>query len=651
MSEIVFIDGQQLDPTSFGEFDSDSGIWKPIDVSGLTFGNNGFYLEFKDSSALGDDTSGNSNDFTVNNLTSNDQMPDTCTNNFPTFQTEQKLLTPSDQQFSEGNTKLVNSTTSRNPATQPTFIRYHPFSGSLYAEFLCVTRGSGPGEQTNTQLEIPTTDVSANTPKLRWVSETGVSTGQGTIESSASGNDFETTVATSSDLLYGAGDIVAVSVDFSNDQTKFFKNGTLVHTYSYGATLGMVTKISVKVAKGGGTWVCNYGQDSSFAGNKTRQSNADADGIGNFYYSEGSNHNAICSKNGPKFMNVTIDKPSDDFNTLLYTGTGSNITLSGLDFQADWVWAKRRDSTAGHKTADVVRGFGASGKVLSQESTSAEGTQDLVESFTSDGYVVGTDSSDFNTSGGTYVTWNWLAANGTSSNSDGAITSTVSANTTAGFSAVGYTGTGNSNNTVGHGLTQALDLLIIKNRDRTAGWKIGSSSFSGWNYAMGFDNGAESVNTNPFNSTAPTSSVFTIANGSYADTNQSGEDFIAYCFHEVPSYSRIGNYKANGNSSTSIYINTVFKPAFMIIKRRDGTGDWMMYDNKRGPFNPNETTLKSNSTSAESTSSGFAVDFLSNGFKIRGTDSNINTNNGNYLFMAFAENPFVTSTGIPTTAR
>ena len=170
-----------------------------------------------------------------------------------------------------------------------------------------------------------------------------------------------------------------------------------------------------------------------------------------------------------------------------------------MNFQPDWVWAKRRNATAGHKTADVVRGFGASGKVLSQQSSSSEGTQDLIESFTSDGYVVGTDSSDFNTSGGTYVTWNWLAANGTSSNSDGLITSTVSANTTAGFSVVGYTGTGNSNNTVGHGLTQPLDFLIIKNRDRTAGWKIGSSQLSGWNYALGFSTGGEGVNTNPFN--------------------------------------------------------------------------------------------------------------------------------------------------------
>jgi hypothetical protein len=137
-----------------------------------------------------------------------------------------------------------------------------------------------------------------------------------------------------------------------------------------------------------------------------------------------------------------IDKSDDYFNVLLYTGTGSNLTLSGMDFQADWVWVKRRNASAGHKTADVVRGFGASGKVLSQQSTAAEGTQDLIESFTSNGYVVGTDSSDFNTSGGTYVTWNWLAGGTGVSNTNGSITSTVSANTTSGFSVVGWTGTG-----------------------------------------------------------------------------------------------------------------------------------------------------------------------------------------------------------------
>lgn len=344
-----------------------------------------------------------------------------------------------------------------------------------------------------------------------------------------------------------------------------------------------------------------------------------------------------------------IDKSDDYFNILLYTGTGSNLTLSGMDFQADWVWVKRRNATAGHKTADVVRGFGASGKVLSQQSTSSESTQDLIESFTSDGYVVGTDSSDFNTSGGTYVTWNWLAANGTSSNSDGLITSTVSANTTAGFSVVGYTGTGNSNNTVGHGLTQALDFIIIKNRDRTTGWKIGSSQFSGWNYAMGFDSGGEGVNTSPFNSTAPTSSVFTIANGSYADTNQSGEDFIAYCFHSVKGYSRFGKYIGNG-SNDGTFIYTGFKPAFVLNKALSTSGNWHIWDNKRNPFNPVDKNLRPNSTSSESTET--ALDILSNGFKIRdGASGGWNGSGTTYLYMAFAENPFVTSTGIPGLAR
>ena len=346
-----------------------------------------------------------------------------------------------------------------------------------------------------------------------------------------------------------------------------------------------------------------------------------------------------------------IDKSDDYFNTLLYTGKGSNVTLSGMDFQADWVWVKRRNAVAGHKTADVVRGFGASGKVLSQQSTSAEGTQDLIESFTGDGYVVGTDSSDFNTSGGTYVTWNWLAANGTSSNSDGAITSTVSANTTAGFSVVGYTGTGNSNNTVGHGLTQPLDLLIIKNRDRTAGWKIGCTALSGngFDYSLGFDTGGENANSNPFNNTAPTSSVFTIANGSYADTNQSGEDFIAYCFHSVKGYSKIGRYTGNG-SSDGTFVYTGFKPAFIMMKRISASGNsWRIYDTTRDTFNEMDNALFPDDSAAEGNYD--AIDFVSNGFKWRNSSAAINGSGSTYMYMAFAENPFVTSTGIPTPAR
>jgi len=649
MSEVCFIDNQALDPTSFGEFDSDSGIWIPKDVSGLTFGTNGYYLEFKDSSALGDDTSGNSNDFTVNNLTSNDQMPDTCTNNFCNFQTQQKNITPSDQQFSEGNTKLVNSTTSRNPLIDPTFRNYYPFSGSLYAEFLCVTRGSGPGEQTNTQLEIPLLNVNSDTPKLRWISETGVSTGQGAIQSASSGNDYSTTVASSSDLLYGNGDIISASVDFSNSQTKFFKNGTLVHTYSYGATLGAVVSIRIKAAKGSGTWVCNYGQDSSFAGNKTRQSNADADGIGNFYYSEGSNHNAICSKNAPKFMSITIDKPSDYFETKLYTGNGGTQNITGLDFAPDWVWLKSRSNGNYHNLSDTVRGVNK--QIYSNDNTAEASKTTVLTAFNSDGFTLGSES-DVNGSGRTFVSWNWLGGGTASSNTDGSITSTVSANTTSGFSIVKYTGTETAGATVGHGLGQTPDVIIVKNYSVTKEWNVyhaNNTSTPQNDYLILNETNSSNSNSGRWNNTAPSSSIFTLGDGS--ETNGNGNTHIAYCFAGKTGFSRFANYKANGNSSTSIYQNTTFTPAFMIIKRRDGTGDWMMYDNERGPFNPNETILKSNTADSESTSSGFAVDFLSNGFKIRGTDSNINTNNGNYIIMAFAENPFVSSTGIPATAR
>ena len=344
---------------------------------------------------------------------------------------------------------------------------------------------------------------------------------------------------------------------------------------------------------------------------------------------------------------TTIDKPDDYFNTLLYTGNGSNRNITGVGFQPDWVWIKRRNGAENHVLTDAVRG---ANKQIFTNSTGAElsGTTNLT-AFGSDGFSLGTDNGT-NGNGQTFVSWNWLGANGTSSNSNGAITSTVSANTTAGFSMVSYTGTGNSNNTVGHGLTQALDLLIIKNRARNAGWKIGSTALSGngFNYSLGFDTGGEGANSNPFNNTAPTSSVFTIANGSYADTNQSGEKFIAYCFHSVKGYSKIGRYTGNGNANGT-FVYTGFKPAFVLVKITSGTDNWILMDNKRLGYNKDNYQLIPNSNLADQTPE--RADLLSNGFKARSTNGEVNSSGSTYLYMAFAENPFVTSTAIPAPAR
>ena len=346
---------------------------------------------------------------------------------------------------------------------------------------------------------------------------------------------------------------------------------------------------------------------------------------------------------------TSIDKPSDYFETVLYTGNGGTQSITGVGFTQDFTWIKSRSTTQNHYAFDTVRG---AQKQIYPSTTSAEdtGQSNGLNAFTSDGFNLGTEVG-VNGNGATFASWNWKAGGSASSNSNGSITSSVSANTDAGFSIVSYTGTGNSNNTVGHGLTQPLDLLIVKNRDASAGWKVGSTALSGngYDYSLALQGtSAENANSSPFNNTAPTSSVFKIASFSYADTNVSGQDFVAYCFHSVKGFSKIGSYTGNG-STNGTFIYTGFKPAFVLIKKLSGSAQWQILDNKRDTYNPAITALFPDSNDPDTTS--YNTDFLSNGFKQRATTGSRNGSGATYLYMAFAENPLVTSTGIPACAR
>ena len=343
---------------------------------------------------------------------------------------------------------------------------------------------------------------------------------------------------------------------------------------------------------------------------------------------------------------TTIDKPSDYFNTKLYTGNGGTQSITGVGFQPDWSWIKRRDGSAFHVVTDSVRG---ATKQIYPNDSQAEGTRAQgLQSFDSDGYTLGNEG-DTNASSSTYVAWNWLASNTTASNSNGSITSTVSANTTAGFSIVSYTGTG-SNATVGHGLGVAPKMIICKGRSfsTSAHWltyheAMGNTSAMKLNLTS-----AKETTVYYWNNTSPTSSTFSLGAGTEA--NSSSATFIAYCFAEKKGYSKFGSYTGNGNADGT-FVYTGFKPAFVIIKYTEGTANWIMWDNKRNSFNVTNLLLKPNLSNAENTSTGNALDFTSNGFKCRGTDSGSNVSGGNYIYMAFAENPFVTSTGIPSCAR
>jgi len=351
---------------------------------------------------------------------------------------------------------------------------------------------------------------------------------------------------------------------------------------------------------------------------------------------------------------TTITDPSVYFQTALYSGNGggtNNVVNDGnSNLQPDWVWVKERSSNSSHALTNSTNG---AGYILSSNNTNDESSASAFTSFDSDGFTVGSDGKT-NESGQTYVGWQWKANGGTTaSNTDGSITSTVQANTTAGFSIVSYTGVNSSNgqtSTIGHGLNSAPELIICKRRNGTYGWSVGSTTIGNFTSSNVFElneTGAPSATYAYEWGANPTSTVFTT--GYSNRTNISGGTFIAYCFAPIQGYSKFGSYTGNGNADGP-FIYTGFKPAFFIVKRTDASGEnFVLRDNKVSPINPVNAYVVANDNRAEA--NHYAVDLLSNGFKVRTSESGHNHNGGTYIYMAWAESPFVSSEGVPTTAR
>ena len=341
---------------------------------------------------------------------------------------------------------------------------------------------------------------------------------------------------------------------------------------------------------------------------------------------------------------TTINKGSSYFNTVLYTGTGASNARTGVGFKPDLVWIKGRSGATDHGLYDAVRGVQ---KQLESNNTDTETTEATgLTAFGSDGFTVGA-LAQLNTSSATYVAWNWLGANTTVSNTSGSITSTVSANTTSGFSIVSYTGNGTGGATIGHGLGSTPKMMIVRNRTVGSNWRIYHASL-GNTQGMQFDTTAASTNIIFWNNTSPTSTLFTVGNGT--TVNSSAVTYIAYCFAEVKGFSKFGSYVGN-SSADGTFVYTGFKPAFVMVKNTNyvtGT-DWFMLDNKRNTNNVENLYLSPNLSAAEAT--GVETDFLSNGFKLRHSSTAMNNSSYTYIYMAFADSPFVSSKGIPTTAR
>jgi hypothetical protein len=332
------------------------------------------------------------------------------------------------------------------------------------------------------------------------------------------------------------------------------------------------------------------------------------------------------------------------FNAVTYTGTSGTQAVTGVGFQPDFVWIKNRTSTFSHVLQDAVRGTTA---YLQSNSTAVENTNtasNWFRSFDSNGFTVatltspgGVSTNEWNNTGYNYVSWNWKANGVGSTNTQGTITSTVSANTTAGFSIVTYTGTG-ANATVGHGLGVAPSMVIVKNRGVTDVWLVQHISLGATKYIILNRTDAEGTISTAWNDTAPTSSVFSI--GTLGDVNRSTNNYVAYCFTPIAGYSAFGSYTGNG-STDGPFVYTGFRPRWILIKvSSGGTGSWLLYDTARNTYNVSQSILYPNLSNAEATTSSANLDILSNGFKLRTSNADFNGSTFTYIYACFAENPF-----------
>jgi len=613
MAEINFVDGSQLAPTSFGE--TKAGIWIPKDYTG-SHGTTGFYLPFDDSSALGDDESANTNDWTSSGLAATDVVLDSPTNNWATMN---PLNGDGGTTWKEGALELSTANMGNNAST------FLMESGKWYWEAI----GTYPGY------------VGAVCAFDRGTYNNTISiSGSDSIGYYSTGDVYWGTGSNSTPATYGATDIIGVAVNMDDGEISFYKNNSLEITLAFSSTISrLATEGCYACYNNGSTsttkeFNVNFGQDSSFAGNKTAQGNTDDNGNGDFFYSPPSGFLCLASVSlpDPSIDPAQDEEPADYFETTLWTGNGSSQSISSLSFQPDWVWIKNRSSALHHRLFDSIRG---ANETLFSSTSDAEYTDnDQLMSFDNDGFTLGSDTG-VNKSSDSIVGWSWLAGGSASSNTDGSITSSVSANTEAGFSVLTYTGTG-STATVGHGLNSAPDFIIVKSRDNSRNWRV-YNSISGATKYLGLNKTDAQADSDAFwNDTEPTSSVFTVKTAT--TVNGSSEDYVAYCFHSVDGYSKLGTYTGNG-SSDGTFVYTGFRPAWLMIKSYDQTRNWTIFDNKRTPFNLMDGHLHANASVAEQTGED-EIDFLSNGFKFRSGDADSNYSNFNYIYLAFADQPF-----------
>ena len=655
MAEVHMLDGITKVASDFGETDEDTGQWKAIKYAG-SYGTDGFYLDFSNSAALGTDASGNGNDFTVTNLAATDQMIDTPQNstggNFCTLNPLLKWY--GSQTYSEGNLKINN--TSGYNANVSTI---GESSGKWYFEFKAGNASQSIGVIGN--KTVGWWDGSAQYPQ----DASGVFVYYGNGRVNIDGTYVNTLTAFVQD------DIIGTALNLDDSEITFYLNGVVQNsgtpialsgdiTNSSVFNFGMVTYVASVATP---AWV-NFGSDSSFAGTETAQGNTDGNANGDFYYTPPLGYLALCTNN---LADPAIALPGEHFNTVLWTGNATARSITGVGFEPDWVWIKTRQTAEYHNLFDVLRGVQE--PLFSNVSNAQTTNVNTLTSFDSDGFSIGNDDAvNENTEG--IVAWNWKAGGApTAPNTEttGVMTSgsvfqngasntsftpgstiyptKISANTTAGFSIVTYTGTG-SNATVAHGLPTAPELILAKNTYGAASWPVGATPV-GWTYWLNLNNtnAAASSPSQSWNDTAPSASVFSI--GTLDNINASTQTYVAYCFASIEGYSKIGVYEGNGDADGPV-LYTGFRPAYILLKTIDDVNSWLIMDNKQiysdyttvGNYNPVKADIKASGTGD---GNAYDTDFLSNGFKIRNAYGGQNQNAITYFFLAFAESPFKTA--------
>ena len=605
MSEVHFVDGQALAHTDFGEFNAD-GVWIPKKVSGVTYGTNGFYLDYSDPADIGADRSGNGNNFTPQGFeltdtssASYDWVADSPTNNFATLNAiYRSSYVDTNLVYSDGNLKVTS-----NPNHRGAVANFAVSSGKWYYE------------ATKTSDEMigwfPAGRSLTNYP--------GSSAGGVSLHGSGQAYGDGTALNNYSTPNDGSH-VIGCAVDFDNEEFYWSIDGTWQNSADPVANTGgfnfptsckgvsLVPAFRVRSEKASESIIFN-------AGNRP------------FKYTPPTGFKPLSTAELPA---VAITNPSEHFQTIL--DTGANIlSAAQATFPNGLWWIKDRVGTNQHQLVDSVRG----GNLALQSSSTSKETA----------YVAPAGNS---------VAWCWNAGGAPVTNTDGTVSSQVSANPTAGFSIVTYTGNATAGATVGHGLGAAAPkMIIVKTTASTTGWVVGHSNLNNgtnpWQWYLSLETDAGQGTTNlAWNNTAPTSTVFSLGSGS--GTNPSAT-MVAYCWAEVPGYSAFGSYVGNGNASGP-FVYCGLRPRWVMVRAYGSTGSWNVLDTARDTYNEAYRALPLNNLNPDATSSGYYnMDILSNGFKIRVSDTNVNRSGTGFIFAAFAEHPFGGSNISPAPAR